>query len=144
MVDYFHIPRNFSHKIKCGVEINCTYSTVWLTEKRATRRLLLITQFVDFVNKILSDRHILLEGLILLLLLLLLLLILLLCWIIDIIIGGRNSVVGIVICYGPDVVGIKPGVRYFPCFSTTARRLFISSIKSVPVFSSGKTAGVSC
>jgi len=103
-VNYFHIPRNFSHKSKCDVEINVSYSTVWLTEKRATRRLLLITQFVDFVNKILSDTHILLEGLILLFLLLL---ILLLCWNIDIMIGGRNSVVGIAICYGPDGVGIK-------------------------------------
>ena len=73
MVNYFHISRNFSHKIKCDVEINCTYNTVWLTEKRATCRLLLITQFVDFVNKILSDTLLLLEGLILLLLLLILL-----------------------------------------------------------------------
>ena len=38
----------------------------------------------------------------------------------NVIIGGRNSVVGIAICYVPDGVGIKPGGRYFPCFSITA------------------------
>jgi hypothetical protein len=128
MVNYFHIPRNSSHKIECDVEINSTYIPVWLTEKRATHRLLLITQFVTFVNKMLSDTHILLEGLILLLL------ILLLCWIIDIIIGGRNSIVGIAICYGTDGVGSKSGGRYFPCFTTTSRKPLIRSIKSVPVF----------
>ena len=67
---------------------------VWLTEKRATRRLLLVT---PSVNKILSDTYLFVEGLLFLLLLLLLF-----CTVTIIIVGGWNNVVGIAICYKSD------------------------------------------